>query len=126
MSCGGKHLHIATLMRKYTRSLSTSTRPNLLVPAAETGLTDGRTDVKKKVRFLEKSPFGSDGSKPDGYFRTLDAFFCTFGCRPDRPQQKKVRLKKKGLCMFALYGQIFQGQVVTKIEQFTRVSATEC
>ena len=118
-------MHIATLMRKYTRGLSTSNRPDLLVPAAETVLTDGRTDVKKKVRFLEKSPFGSDGSKPDGYFRTLDAFFRTFGRRPDGPQQKKVRLKKKGLCMFALYGQIFQGQVVTKIEPFTRVSATE-
>ena len=112
-------MHIATLMRKYTRDLSTSTRPDLLVPAAE-------TVVKKKVRFLDKNPFGSDGSKPDGYFRTLDAFFRTFGRRPDGPQQKKVRLKKKGLCMFALYGQIFQGQVVTKIEQFTRVSATEC
>ena len=61
-------------MRKYTRGLSTSTRADLLVPAAETVLTDGRTDVKKKVRFLEISPFGSDGSKPDGYFRTLDAF----------------------------------------------------
>ena len=126
MSCGGKHLHIATLMRKYTRGLSTSTRPDLLVPAAETVLTDGRTDVKKKACFLEKSPFGSDGSKLDGYFRTLDAFFRTFGRRPDGPQQKKLRLKKKGLCMFALYGQIFQRQVVTKIEQFTRVSATEC
>ena len=91
MSCGGKHLHIATLMRKYTRGLSTSTRPDLLVPAAETVLTDGRTDVKKKVRFLEKSPFGSDGSKPDGYFRTLDAFFRTFGRRPDGPQQKKEK-----------------------------------
>ena len=87
MSCGGKHLHIATLMRKYTRGLSTSTRPDLL--------THGRTDVKKKVRFLEKSPFGSDGSKPDGYFRTLDAFFRTFGRRPDGPEQKKGTFEEK-------------------------------
>ena len=61
MSCGGKHLHIATLMRKSTRGLSTSTRPDLLVPAAETVLTDGRTDVKKRCVFWKKSPFGSDG-----------------------------------------------------------------
>ena len=53
MSCGGKHLHIATLMRKYTRGLSTSTRPDLLVPAAETVLTDGRTDVKKDAFFFK-------------------------------------------------------------------------
>ena len=54
MSCGGKHLHIATLMRKYTRGLSTSTRPDLVVPAAETVLTDGRTDVKKRCVFWKK------------------------------------------------------------------------
>ena len=41
-------------MRKYTRGLSTPSRPDLLVLAAETVLTDGRTDVKKKVPFLEK------------------------------------------------------------------------
>ena len=108
-------MHIATLMRKYTRGLSTSTRPDLLVPAAETVLTDGRTDVKIKVRFLEKSPFGSDGSKADGYFRTLDAFFRTFGRRPDGPQQKKVRLKKKGLCMFALNRKSFNDKLSPKL-----------
>ena len=73
---------------EHTRGLSTSTRLDLVVPAAETVLTDGRTDVKKKVCFWTKSPFGSDGSKLDGYFRT-------FGRRPDGPQQKKVRLKKQ-------------------------------
>ena len=89
---------------EYTRGLSTSTRP-------ETVLTDGRTDVKKKcVCFL--SPFGLDRSKLDGYFCTLDAFFRTFGRRPDAPQQKRYVWRKKCLCMFALYRQIFQGKIV--------------
>ena len=34
--------------------------------------------------------------------------------------KKRYVWRKKGLCMFALYRQIFQGQVVTKIEQCTR------
>jgi len=66
--------------------LKISTRPDFLVPATETILTDGRTDVKKKVLFLEKNPFGSDESNPGGYFHTLDVFFRTFGRRPDGPQ----------------------------------------
>ena len=41
---------------EYTRSLSTSTRPDLVVPAAETVLTDGRTDVEKKVRLKKTHP----------------------------------------------------------------------
>ena len=36
---------------KYTRGLSTSTGPDLVVPTADTVLTDGRTDGEKKVRF---------------------------------------------------------------------------
>ena len=58
---------------------------------------DGWTDVKKKVFFGKKVLLVRTGpnSKLDGYFRTLDAFFRTFGRRPDGPQQKKVRLKKK-------------------------------
>ena len=32
----------------YTQGLSTSARPDLVVPTAETVLTDGRTDVKKR------------------------------------------------------------------------------
>jgi len=70
---------------KYTQGLSTSTRPDLVVPAAETVLMDGRTDVKKKVRFFGKSPFGSDGSKLDGYFRTPSG----------RPSAKKGTLEEK-------------------------------
>ena len=49
---------------------------------------DGR---EEKGVFWKKSPFGSDGSKLDGYFRTLDAFFRTFGRCPDGPQQKKEK-----------------------------------
>ena len=36
--------------------------------------------------------FCSDGSELDGYVRTLDVFFRTFGRRPNGPQQKKGRL----------------------------------
>jgi hypothetical protein len=64
-----------------------------VVPTAEPVLTDGLTDVKRKC--VLKKPFGSDGPKLDGYICTLDAFFRTFGRRPDGPQQKKVRLKKE-------------------------------
>ena len=39
---------------EYTRGLSTSTRPDLVLPAAETVLTDGRMDVKKKADFCFK------------------------------------------------------------------------
>ena len=64
-----------------------------MVPTAETfdWWTDGR---EKKVPFFKKRPFGSDGSELDGYFRTLDTFFRTFGRFPDGPQEKKVRLKE--------------------------------
>ena len=120
ISCGGKHLHIATLMRNIHRVWA---HPLALILWCQLlkqfWWMDGRT-WKKRFVFFGKSPFGSDGSKLDGYFRTPSG----------RPSAKKGTLwyawRKKGLCMFGLYGQIFQGQVVTKIEQCTRMSATQC
>ena len=60
--------------------------------------------MKKKVLFFKKSPFGSDGSELDGYFRTLDAFFRTFGRLPDGPQEKKSTFegKKAFSCLHCL------------------------
>ena len=96
MSCGGKHLHIATLiMRKYTRGLSTSTRPDLLVPAAETILTDGRTDVKKKVRFLEKKSFWFGRVQAGRIFPYFGRIFPYFRTPSGRPSAKKGTFEEK-------------------------------
>ena len=81
---------------------------------------------REKGAFFGKKSFWFGRVQAGRIFPYFGRIFRTLGRRPDGPQQKKVRLKKKGLCMFALYGQIFQGQVVTKIEQCARMSATEC
>ena len=107
MRCGGqtgKHLHIATFLQNIHGVWA---HPLALKQFWQ---MDGRTWKKKCVCFL--SPFGLDRSKLDGYFCTLDAFFRTFGRRPDAPQQKRYVWRKKCLCMFALYRQIFQGKIV--------------
>ena len=106
---------------EYTRGLSTSTRPDLVVPTADTVLTDGRTNGEKKVRcpLVRTGPNWTDISVLWTLFSVLsDAVRTALGT-------KKVRLKFE-LCMFALSGQIFPGIFVTKIEQCTRMSATEC
>ena len=95
MSCGGKHLHIATLMRKYTRGLSTSTRPDLVVPAAETVLTDGRTDVKKKVRFWKKKSFLFGRVQTGRIFPYFGRIFPYFRTPSGRPSAKKGTFEEK-------------------------------
>ena len=84
---------------------------------------DGRTR-KKKVRFLKKSPLGPDGSKLDGYFRTLDAFFRTFGPRPDGPQQKSTFEEKKAFVCLHCVGRSSKAKCAIKIEQCTCMFAT--
>ena len=124
MSCGGRHLHIATLMRNihgvWAHPLALILWCQLL---KQFWRMDGRT-WRKRCVFGKKNPFCSDRSKLDGYFRTLGAFFRTSDAVRTALSKKRYVWRKKGLCMFALYGQIFQGQVVTKIEQCTRMSAS--
>ena len=99
------------------------------VLADQTVWTDGWTCTKKCTFsfFFQKISFGSDGSKLDGHFLSLDAFFPTFGCHPDGAQPQKGKFEgEKGLCMFSLCGQIMQGNGVAKLEQWTRMSATKC
>ena len=89
---GQTYLHIATLMRKYTRGLSTSTRPDLLVPAAETVLTDGRTDVKKKGAFFGKKSFWFgrvQAGRIFPYFGRIFPYFRTPSGRPSALSQKR-------------------------------------
>ena len=104
-----------TFMRKYTRVWA---HPLALIfwcqLLKQFWRMDGRT-WKKKVRFLEKSPFGSDGSKPDGYFRTLDAFFRTFGRRPDGPQQKKYVWRKKAFACLRCMGKSSKDKLSPKL-----------
>ena len=116
ISCGGKHLHIATLMRNihgvWAHPLALILWCQLL---KQFWWMDGRT-WKKRFVFLEKVLLVRTG--PTGRI-------FPYAVRTAL-SKKRYAWRKKGLCMFALYGQIFQGQVVTKIEQCTRMSATQC
>lgn len=88
-------MHIASLMRKYTRGLSTSTRPDLVVPAAETVLTDGRTDVKKKVRFFGKKSFWFGRVQAGRIFPYFGRIFPYFRTPSGRPSAKKGTFEEK-------------------------------
>ena len=63
--------------------------------------------TSKKVRLKKKHPFHSDGSGTDGYFRTLDGYFRTFGRVGYSVQTKKILLEKKSTnhCHNTLYSQ---------------------
>ena len=123
MSCRGKYLHIATLMRKYTRGLSTPSRPDLLVPAAETVLTDGRTDVKKKVRFLEKVVLVRTGPN-----RTAISVFWTFcsvfsDAVRTALSQKNIFEEKRPLHVCVIWVNL---PLSPELRNLTCVSAIEC
>ena len=86
---------------EYTRGLSTSTRPDLVVPTADTVLTDGRTDSEKKVRFQKKCPLVRTGPN----WTDISVLWTLFSVLSDAVRTalgtKKARLKfegKKGLC----------------------------
>ena len=84
-----------TFMRKYTRGLSTSTRPDLLVPAAETVLTDGRTDVKKKGAFFGKKSFWFGRVQAGRIFPYFGRVFPYFRTPSGRPSAKKGTFEEK-------------------------------
>lgn len=50
----------------------------------------------KTVRSIKKNTFHSDGSRTDGYFRTLDGYFRPFGRVGYSVQTKKILFEKKG------------------------------
>jgi hypothetical protein len=123
MSCGGGHLHITTLKQDILYTGFEHIHSDLILRCwliRQFGQMDGRAHTcTKKGTFFQKRSFGSDGSKLDGHFLSLDAFFPTFGCHPDgaQPQKGKFEGDEKGLCMFSLCGQIMQGNGVAKLEQ---------
>ena len=115
MSCRGKYLHIATLMRKYTRGLSTSSRFDLLVSAAETVLTDGRTDVKKRCVFWKKL-FWFGRVQIGRPFPSFGRIFPYFRTPSGRPSAKKKHIWRKKA--FARLRYMGKSSVVTRIEEF--------
>ena len=84
----------------------------------------GRDGQFKKVLSVRTGPNWTDISVLWTHFSVLSD-----AVRTALSQKRYVWRKKKGLCnlcMFALYGQIFKGQFFTKIQQCTRMFATEC
>ena len=81
--------------------------------------TIGRTlrsdALGKKVRFLEKSPFGSDGSKPDGYFRTLDAFFILSDAVRTALSKKRYVWRKKAFACLRCMGKSSKDKLSPKL-----------
>ena len=80
---------------EHTRGLSTSTRLDLVVPAAETVLTDGRTDVKKKVCFWKKKSFWFGRVQTGRIFPYFGRIFPYFRTPSGRPSAKKGTFEEK-------------------------------